>query len=75
MEGKQLVMSNDGEGSMQQTQLRILHQEEGVNVSHNGCNIHNPSGMTIMVNITRNRLITLQFLLAILLYLPYLTVI
>jgi len=31
--------------------------------------------MTIMVNVIRKKLITLQFLLAILLYLPYLTVI
>lgn len=56
---------------MWQTHLRILHQEECVNVSNNGCNIHNPSGITIMVNVIRNKLITLQFLLAILLYLPF----
>lgn len=47
----------------------------GYYVSNNGCNIHDPSGITIIVNVIRNKLITLQFLLAILLYLPYLSLI
>lgn len=55
------MVSNDGVG-MSHTKLRIFHLEEGV--TNNGCNTHDPSGITIIVNVIRNKSVTLQYLLA-----------
>lgn len=77
MEGKQLVVANDGGGGGKyvayKTENFPLRRE--CYVSNNGCNVHNPSVITIIVNVIRNKLITLQFFLAVLLHLPYLIVI
>lgn len=72
MERKQLVVFNDGERVAYKTEDFLLSV---CYVSNNGCNIHNTSEIAIIVNVIRNKLKIFQYLLAILLYLPYLSVI
>lgn len=63
MKGKQLVLSNDGgRGKYVAYKTENFPLRRGCYVSKNGCDIHNPSRITIIVNVIRNKLITLQFL-------------